>query len=419
MILGAIADDLTGATDLALMLSRGGMRTVQLNGLPSGSINIANADAVIVALKSRTIPAEEAVRLSVEAAKWLLEQGADRLFFKYCSTFDSTDRGNIGQVIDALMDLLELDSTIACPAFPKNGRTVYQGHLFVEQQLLSDSPMKDHPLTPMRDSNLVRVLQAQSRRKVQLLPHKIVATGASDIRSMLVSAKDGAVFIADAISDDDLINLGSALGDSRLVTGGSGIALGLPDVYRKLGLLSRLVPGDEFSAPQGKAVILAGSCSAATRRQVLAAINAGMPTFKLDPIAIDEGQITPQEVAAWVQAQNVAVTVVYSSSDPAEVEVAQQKLGVARVGHVVERMLGAIAQILREGEYRRFIVAGGETSGAVIKALQIDAVSIGPEIDPGVPWTCSIDDERPVVLALKSGNFGSDDFFVKAWELLR
>jgi uncharacterized protein YgbK (DUF1537 family) len=421
MLLGAVADDLTGATDLALTLSREGMRTVQVVGVPQPDFDFGDADAVVIALKSRTIPAAEAVAMSIAAARCLTTAGAEQIIFKYCSTFDSTPKGNIGPVAEALLALVGGDVTLACPAFPANGRTVYRGHLFVGDQLLSDSPMKDHPLTPMTDANLVRVLQQQTPLPVGLVTRDTVARGSAAIREALATATAGGqkILIVDAITDEDLRSIGAAADTLKLITGGSGIAIGLPENFRRAGKLAAPKPAEKFAAPDGRAVILAGSCSAATRRQIAAAIAADTPALKLDPMEIATGTTTIQTVTDWVTGQTGSrIPLVYSSADPEDVRKAQQALGRDEAGAIVEHLLSGVAIRLREAGFERFLVAGGETSGAVVNGLGVSALFIGPEIDPGVPWTRSLGDDRPVALALKSGNFGSDDFFLKAWELL-
>ena len=421
MLLGAIADDLTGATDLALTLSREGMKTVQVIGIPSPHFDFGDAEAVVVALKSRTIPAQEAVSQSCKAAAVLLDAGAEQIIFKYCSTFDSTPAGNIGQVTQALLDLLGQPLTIACPAFPANGRTVYRGHLFVGDLLLSDSPMKDHPLTPMRDANLVRVLQQQTSLQVGLVSYDAVGTSSDAISAAFEAAKgngDGIV-IVDALTDEHLRRIGEAARDMKLITGGSGIAIGLPENFRRAGKIGTGSRDFDFFAPEGRAVILAGSCSAATRRQIEKAKDKGVEAMKIDPILIAEGKITVDSVADWVKASPHPTPLVYSSADPAEVSYAQQQLGSERASVLVEELLSQAALSLRHSGFTRFLVAGGETSGAVVNAMGVNALRIGPEIDPGVPWTLSVGDDRPIALALKSGNFGADDFLLKAWELAR
>ncbi|MEO8667308.1 MAG: 3-oxo-tetronate kinase [Bauldia sp.] len=418
MLLGAVADDLTGATDLSLTLSREGMKTVQVVGVPGGPGEFGDAEAVVVALKSRTIKAVDAVSQSIASAERLLDAGARQLVFKYCSTFDSTDEGNIGPVTEALLQLLGDTATIACPAFPTNGRSVYQGHLFVGDRLLSESPMKDHPLTPMRDSDLVRVLQRQTKIGVSLIPLKIVSARASAIASALKERRG--IVVVDAVSDADLRAIGEAAATLKLVTGGSGIALGLPENFRRAGLLPPRPAGTGFSAPAGGAVILSGSCSQQTRRQVEVAITGGLRSIKVDPVAIADGSMTADAAVAFVAADpGEKPPLVYSSADPAAVKAAQETLGKAHAGTIVEEFLAEVATRLADKGFSRFIVAGGETSGAVVAALGVRAFEIGPEIDPGVPWVLSRGAERPVAMALKSGNFGSDDFFLKAWEHLQ
>lgn len=413
MILGAIADDLTGATDLALMLAREGMRVVQVVGVPE-SVDFGPADAVVVSLKSRTNPVAEAVAQSRAALACLREAGARQVYFKYCSTFDSTPEGNIGPVAEALMADLGTGVTVACPAFPANGRTVFNGHLFVGRQLLSDSPMKDHPLTPMTNSDLVQVLGAQVASPVGLVPHDVIAEGAEAVRSRITKAEG--FLILDAVNDADLRVLGEAIADLPLVTGGSGLALGLPEAYRRRGWLQTAASASTFTAPEGPAVMLAGSCSKATRDQIAHAISAGVPVLKLDPLDIAASRQTVEEALAFVQSAP-RIPLVYSSADPAEVRAAQEALGRDRAGEIIEQFLAQLAAALRAAGWRRFLVAGGETSGAVVGALDVSALQIGPEIDPGVPWTVSLGDD-PLALTLKSGNFGATDFFLKAWTLL-
>lgn len=420
MLLGAIADDLTGATDLALMLSREGMRTIQTVGVPPADFDLSDVDAVVVALKSRTNPADVAVAMSLEALRWLKTAGARQIIFKYCSTFDSTPKGNIGPVTDALARELGTDLTIVCPAFPANRRTIYKGHLFVADQLLSDSPMRHHPLTPMTDSSLVRLMAAQSKLQVGLVSHENVAKGAESVRAAFDEARrrgDGVV-VVDAITDQDLRVIGEAVAEFPLITGGSGIAVGLPENFRRAGLLQRDITAGQFQAPDGRAAILAGSCSEATRGQIKAAIEAGMSTLKLDPVDIAQGRMDVDEAIRWALAQE-GVPLIYSSADPKDVLAAQDSLGQEKAGEIVEQFLAKTAIGLRENGVRRLIVAGGETSGAVVGALAPSALFIGREIDPGVPWTLTMGDGAPMALALKSGNFGTADFFLKAWELLK
>jgi len=413
-LLGCIADDFTGATDLANILVRGGMRTVQAIGVPSDSLAASlDADAIVIALKSRTAPVDEAVAQSLEALRWLQAQGCTQFFFKYCSTFDSTAEGNIGPVAEALQQALGTDFAIACPAFPGAGRTVYQGHLFVNQRLLNESGMENHPLTPMRDPDLVRVLQSQSQAKVGLIAQPAVAEGAQGVRERIAALRaDGVrLAIADAISDADLVTLGEACADAQLITGGSGVAQGLPANFRRLG---KLRDSDAAQLPRinGRAVVLSGSASKATNGQVAAWLRSGRPAYRIDPLALARGEDVVAAALALARVGDTAL--VYATSSPEEVRRVQAELGVARAGALIEEALGQVAAQLRASGTRRFVVAGGETSGAVIQALQLQALRIGRQIDPGVPETQSLGDEPALAVVLKSGNFGSEDFFDKA-----
>ncbi len=320
MLLGCIADDLTGATDLALMLVRGGMRTLQVIGVPDPAAPLPEADAVVVALKSRTVAAAEAVKQSLAAAAALRAGGARQLFFKYCSTFDSTDAGNIGPVTEALLEYCGGDLTIACPAFPATGRTLYRGYLFVGDVLLSESPLRDHPLTPMRDPNLVRVLQRQTALPVGLLGYETVVRGTAAIRAGFDQARRDArrVLIVDALSDEHLHAIGAACDELALVTGGSGVAMGLPANFRRAGLFEPAEPASGFAAPGGAGAILAGSCSAATRDQVQQAIAAGIPACQLDPLQLAVSAAALQGVECWAREQLSAERplLLYSTADP-------------------------------------------------------------------------------------------------------
>ncbi|MCI0144802.1 four-carbon acid sugar kinase family protein [Paraburkholderia sediminicola] len=419
-LLGCIADDFTGATDLANMLVRGGMRTVQTIGVPASN-DVVEADALVVALKSRTIPAADAAAQSLAALDWLRAQGCRQFFFKYCSTFDSTDAGNIGPVADALLDALSAEAgatafTIACPAFPENGRTIYRGYLFVGDKLLNESGMENHPLTPMRDANLVRVLQRQTGSKVGLVRYDTVAKGVSTVRKAFDALRgDGArIAIADAVSDADLYILGEACADLTLVTGGSGIALGLPANFRRAGLLAEGKDAAQLPRAEGLSAVLAGSASTATNAQV-AAWRQTRPAFRIDPLAAARGEPVVEQALAFAQLyldKNEPV-LIYATATPDEVKAVQRELGVNEAGHLVESTLASIARGLRERGVRKFVVAGGETSGAVVQALDVHTLRIGAQIDPGVPATATTDTE-PLALALKSGNFGTIDFFEKA-----
>ncbi|MBL8289164.1 MAG: four-carbon acid sugar kinase family protein [Rubrivivax sp.] len=428
--LGVVADDFTGATDVASMLVRGGLGAVQLIGVPAQAAAAAavGADAVVVALKSRTTPAAAAVAESLAAWRWLKAAGARRCYFKYCSTFDSTPAGNIGPVTEALMRELGCDFTIATPAFPENGRTVFRGHLFVGDQLLSDSGMRDHPLTPMRDSNLVRVLQAQCSEatRVGLLRYDTVARGAEAVRQRIAAlrAEGTRIAVADALHDADLRTLAEGCAELPLLTAGSGLALGLPEVYERLGLVRRRADAAALETMSGPAVVLAGSCSVATHGQVAHWRAAGRPARALDVRALLQGgaAAAAEEAAALAWALEVlgraGVPLLYSTAPPAELAAVQAAHGAQAAGERVERALAALARGLAAEGVRRWVVAGGETSGAVVQALSVGALRIGPSICPGVPWTQAAGSNetgpRPLWLALKSGNFGAPDFFAAA-----
>jgi uncharacterized protein YgbK (DUF1537 family) len=418
-LLGCIADDFTGGTDLAGMLVKAGMRTVQMIGVPPGSIP-DDIDAVVIALKSRTSPVGQAVAESLAALDCLRHAGCRQFYFKYCSTFDSTPRGNIGPVAEALMRALGTSFTIACPAFPANGRTIYKGHLFVGDALLSDSGMRHHPLTPMTDANLVRVLQQQVQGKVGLVEAATVAQGPQAIRARFGALRqEGWSFaVVDALSDDDLMAIGAACADMPLVTAGSGIALGLPQNFRHAGLLADTAVAAALPAAGGLRAVVSGSCSMATQGQV-AAMRKKYPAFHVDPFDLARGRDVVGEALAWAKSRVGAEPVlVYATDAPESVKAAQARLGAEKAGSLVEEALAAVARGLVAMGVGQLIVAGGETSGAVVKALGIEGLRIGPEIDPGVPWTAALGREKSLALALKSGNFGTPDFFLKAWEKL-
>ena len=426
-LLGCIADDFTGATDLANNLVRAGMRTVQTIGVPTDAQPI-DADAIVVALKSRTIPAEEAIAQSLQAYAWLQAQGVEQVYFKYCSTFDSTPAGNIGPVTEALMDAIYGKGqgfTIVCPAFPENNRTIFKGHLFVGDVLLSDSGMRNHPLTPMTDANLVRVMQSQTQRKVGLVEHACVAAGPDAIRARFkaLQAEGVGVAVIDAISNQDLMHMGQALSDMPLVTAGSGVAIGLPQNWQARGRLSAHTQADTLPAAQGYQAVVSGSCSVATNAQVLAWRQSGKPAFAIDPLAIASGTDVVAQALAWATPQlSSGPVLIYATAEPEAVKAIQNQLGVAHAGELVEQTLSQIAKGLVQAGVRQLVVAGGETSGAVVQALSVERMVIGPQIDPGVPWTsvtspvCQGD---TVHVTLKSGNFGTNDFFTKSFSLLK
>ncbi|HUC12540.1 MAG TPA: 3-oxo-tetronate kinase [Stellaceae bacterium] len=423
LLLGAIADDFTGATDLCNTLVRRGMRTVQLIDVPRAGTELPDAEAIVVALKSRTIAAADAIAMSLAALDWLQQAGARQILFKYCSTFDSTDGGNIGPVAEALMAALGTDFTLFCPAFPEAGRTIYKGYLFVGDVLLSESGMRDHPLTPMRDPSLVRVLQRQSRGKVGLVPYRAVARGAAAIHDAFAALRlaGHAHAVVDAIEDRDLEAIGEAAADFSLITGGSGIALGLPGNFRRRGLLGDGAAADTLPDIAGPAAVLSGSCSTATQAQV-AYMRERAPVFTIDPVAAAAGRNIAEEAVAWASSRFGDRPVVISATAPPEkVAAIQEALGRERAGALVEGLLADIARGLVARGARRLVVAGGETAGAVVQALDVTGLRIGRQIDPGVPWTVSLPGRRgepALALALKSGNFGAADFFLRAFAVL-
>jgi uncharacterized protein YgbK (DUF1537 family) len=403
---------------MALMLARGGRRTILAVGVPAGDASI-DADAVVVALKSRTAPVDEAVAQSLAALEWLRRAGASRFFFKYCSTFDSTDAGNIGPVADAMMDALGGRIAIACPAFPANGRTIFQGHLFVGDRLLSESGMRNHPLTPMTDPDLVRVLGRQTKHRVGLVPQRVVAAGQAAITQALGTlAKDGARYaIVDAVSDSDLHMIGAAVARDVLITGGSGVAMGLPQAYRDEGMLPSRSDAQVLPSAKGLAACLAGSCSQATLQQIEEAKSL-WPSLRLDPLALAAGAGATREAIAWsLKHVGVSPILVYASAAPDEVKAVQAALGRERAGALVEHALAEIAEALVAEGVGKLVVAGGETSGAVVGRLGATRLRIGPEIAPGVPWL-SCEDGPRIHVALKSGNFGGRDFFARAIAML-
>ena len=419
IFLGCIADDFTGATDLANNLVRAGMRVVQTVGVPNTPLE-ASVDAVVVSLKSRTIAPNQAVAQSRAALQWLKQHQAKQIYFKYCSTFDSTEQGNIGPVIDALMNDLGTDFTIATPAFPDAGRTVYRGYLFVGDVLLNESGMQDHPLTPMRDSNLVRVLKPQTQHAVGLVDYRASTESTLAIEQQFAALRQDGVGIAivDALNNEDLIRLGKACAAMPLVTGGSGVAIGLPANFG-------LQPNAEAAVlplAAGKQAIVSGSCSRATQAQVAAFIEHGGHAIAIDPVLLSQ---QPAQLEQYIEQaiQTVATqpVLVYSTSTPEQLAQVQTTLGAMAAGELVEQWLASVACALVQAGVGQLIVAGGETSGAVVQALGIEQLRIGAQIDPGVPWchgVSNVGQPRALHVSLKSGNFGAVDFFNHAFEVL-
>jgi len=412
--LGCIADDFTGATDLASMLARSGVNVSLRIGVPLSTPE-NTAEIEVIALKTRSISASKAIEESLSALKWLNEAGAKKYFFKYCSTFDSTAEGNIGPVSEALMNELKVDQTIYCPAFPENGRSIYMGNLFVGQKLLSESSMKDHPLTPMNDSNLMRLLSAQVSRRVGLADRIIVNSGVNSLKEKLISLKENDVphVIVDAVADTDLDTIASACQDMDFITGGSALAMPLAEFYKASGKISANDNSFMNKKLNTGSIILSGSCSEMTIIQVKNFIQRGAAAFQLDPIDLAENGI--KKVLDWLSSQDFTKNIIiYATSDPYTVKKVQAELGVDMAGKIVEQGLSECAIAARELGVKNFIIAGGETSGAITKALNVRQLDIGIEIAPGVPWTFSGKRNNQIALSLKSGNFGSEEFFTEA-----
>lgn len=408
MLLGCIGDDFTGSSDLANTLAKQGMRVVQYTGVPGGDA-AGDVQAGVVALKTRSVAPKAAVAQSLAALDWLKRQGCTQFFFKYCSTFDSTPEGNIGPVADALAEALEAHQVIVCPAFPGAGRSVYQGHLFVNDRLLSESGMQNHPLTPMSDADLRRWLAPQSRHAIGHVPAQVVFGGAGQIIEALgrEHAAGKRHIVVDAIRDEDLIQIGRAAKDLPLITGGSGVALGLPANF---GCTPGPVP---WAGQPGKGVVLSGSCSNATRAQV-SYHAARHPSREIIAAEVIEDRLTPEAIADWLLASD-GLPLAYSSADPETVRAVQDRYGRARAASALEGFFASVARQVAGKGVTRIISAGGETSGAVVEGLAPEQLEIGPEIDPGVP---ALRAGPGLVVALKSGNFGTQDFFEKADKVL-
>ena len=416
VLLGCIADDFTGATDLAGTLSKSGMSVLQVLGVPDKDFGVPpHVNAIVVALKTRSVDSNEAVLESLAALDWLRQLESHQYYFKYCSTFDSTDEGNIGPVADAMIDVLGLDWTVFNPAFPTNKRTVYMSHLFVGDQLLAESGMRHHPLNPMTDSNLMRVLSRQSQYSVGSITHLDIEGGISQIRHSLERQREQGIrhFILDSMRDEHLLLLGETFADSKLITGGSGMAMGLPKNFLDYGMMSD-VKQNRHDTFDGKSAVISGSCSEMTRAQV-EHFKENHASFYVDPLQLVSSDHVISEIVAWAD-QNLSddPILIYSSSDPERVAVIQRELGQAQASHLIENAMSLVARELITLGVDRLVVAGGETSGAVVKELGITALEIGDEIDPGVPWTFSINQPK-IALALKSGNFGGVDFFSRAF----
>ena len=410
-IFGAIADDFTGASDLAGLLARSGHQVCLRLGVPS-SPPMDSSAFEIIALKCRTAPVDEAVSESLAALDWLKAAGVQHFFWKYCSTFDSTPAGNIGPVAEALMAALDTDQTIYCPAFPENGRSIFMGNLFVGRQLLSESPMKHHPLTPMTDSNLMRLLAPQTTAKVGLADRLVVAQGEAHLKAHLAKLQDDDIahVVVDAVANADLEIIARAYADAPLMTGGSAVAMALPHIYQEKGLLPDTPASALRPHIDERTLILSGSCSEMTQAQVAAYDG---PAYQLDPLELQaDGLAKAQD---WLSRQKLAdAPLLYATAAAESVQKVQQRLGRDEAGALVEAALSQLAEDGFNRGVRRFIIAGGETSGAVAQRLNIDQLVIGDEIAPGVPWCYADIAGQHCAITLKSGNFGQTGFFSDA-----
>ncbi|EMD29479.1 3-oxo-tetronate kinase [Amycolatopsis azurea] len=405
-VLGAIADDFTGATDVAVAFRRGGLRTLLFFGVPPETEATPPHDAIVIALKSRAIPAADAVSLSLDALRRLRDRNAEQIYFKFCSTFDSTPRGNIGPVLDALSQASPPGSVLMTPSSPGHGRTQYQGHLFVGDTLLAESPMREHPATPMTDSHLPRLLRAQTTTPVSLVTHDVVRRGETALREA-VHGETGYVLV-DALTEDDLRLLGRVAVDSPLVAGAAGLAAGLAAARTSTTPLATETP-----APSGPAVVLSGSCSARTLEQIAVMLRLGRPAYRLDPVSTPDPDALAASALAWYDSLDAGGPLIYSSASPADLQRTQRELGVARSAEILEKATGIIAVGLAGRGVRRLVAAGGETSGAVVTALDVRGGVIGAEAAPGVPWIHPVDERHPALL-LKSGNFGEPGLLAMA-----
>ncbi|CAM5222630.1 hypothetical protein CDEF62S_01170 [Castellaniella defragrans] len=416
MLLGCIADDFTGASDLANTLAKGGMSTVQFAGIPRSG-DTPDCEAGVVALKTRSIDPDYAVRQSLLALQWLQRQGCRQFIFKYCSTFDSTPAGNIGPVAEALRTALRAPLAIVCPAFPETGRTLFMGHLFVKGRLLNESGMEHHPLNPMTDPDLRRWLGRQTPAGVGLVPYMIVRQGPQAVTAaMEAEAQAGRpLIVVDAVLDEDLMTLGQAVARHTLITGGSGIALGLPENFRRAGLLSDA--GSGFEPLQGPGVVLSGSCSDMSNAQVTEHLKAH-PGLRISVQSLMEDRLGVRDALSFVQAHAGQAPIVYSTAHPDSVSQAQTRYGREAVASRVERFFAELSTGLVGIGIKRLVIGGGETAGAVVTALGLESLRVGPEIDPGVP-ALACERPAPLRLALKSGNFGTTDFYDKALRALQ
>ena len=422
MILGIIGDDFTGSSDIANNLKKSGMQVSMFAGVPSfkNKASLTNADAAVIALKTRTIPINEAVSESLKALEWLKNAGCSQFIFKYCSTFDSTKEGNIGPVTDAIMEELNVDFTIACPSFPDAGRTVFYGHMFVNGKPLNESGMEKHPLTPMIDHNLVRWLDHQTKHSVGLIDYKTINNGSQSVKEKVNKLKiEGCKYaIVDTTNNEDFDIICNGVKDLQFLTGGSGIALGLPKIYKKEGLLS----DEDFQIPENttNAVSLSGSCSSATLSHI-EVYKKDNPSYFISADEVMNNENLIEDVIKWIRNNETLSPLIYSSADPKIVKEKQTQYGQEVLANKIESIFEKLSNKLLNHTFGIFISAGGETSGAVVNGLGLQEFKIGKEIAHGVPalWSPNSNGNKPVSVTLKSGNFGQADFFKKALDILR
>ena len=421
MLIGIIADDFTGASDISVTLAKGlpyegGLKTALYMEIPSVPA-VPHIAAGVIALKSRSLPAEEAVAQSLAACEWLLQQGCRQIVFKYCSTFDSTPAGNIGPVAEALAQKLGASGVVVCPAFPDMGRTLFQGHLFVGEHPLNESGMENHPLTPMTDPDIRRVLAAQSQSPQGFIAWQQVQRGSVVLREALASQAQAGncLVIVDAITNTDLITLGAACDNARLITGGSAIAQGLPHNFIARGEAQGSVP--ENIGVTGPGAILVGSCSRMTLRQI-AWHARSHAVMQIDAEELIQGTVSLTPLLAFIGENQHRAPLITTSGEVSRVAALQDKYGREKMAHVIEDFFARLAVSLADAGVKRLVVGGGETSGAVVKGLMLDSVVIGAEISAGVPALLATRRAQPMALALKSGNFGGEDFFNAAFQKL-
>jgi len=416
MIFAGLADDITGGMELAAVLAGQG---VDCSFVTNPDRVQLNREAVVIAQKTRTCAPRDALRMTACGLRAAMRANAAQIFFKYCATFDSTAKGNIGPCADFIARELGVDFTLFVPSFPEAERYVFQGHLFVQDRLVSESPKRFDPLTPMTDPDLVRVLQAQTAVVVGRLPLSILHRGPAAAEVHLTALRhDGVGYaIADAISNDDLAALAELTAEWRFMTGNSTIAGFYPPIWRRQGLIPPDRGPPSLPPIDGPAVVLAGSCADRTLEQ-LVAFEHHRPVIRIDPLEAAQRDLVP-ELFAQVQARLADGPIaIASSARPADVKNVQDKLGVTGAAATIEDLLGRLASQLRRAGVRRFLVAGGETSGAILDHLGIESMQVGRYEAAGVGRAVS-EQENPIALCLKSGKLGPVDMFLPTLEAMR